>query len=365
MVDFNRQYAIAVISNVTCLNEKLVRVIEKHGFIVNPEKTRHRSIVKRQEVTGITVNEFPNLPRNYVRSIHGALYAWETFGLKMANSTYLSKYAKRNGAGNIGSWLKGSICYLKMVLGDNSSLYRKIVKRFNTLSPKDPISIPLIELLKPCPLTGKPSKTSWNHWFKKYENSICFLQAKNNEGDNVVATGFYIGPSAVATANHNLKYKHIELWQGDEQLEVNESYPSYSTEIPDVGILDINLNFETRNTWIPTQMRLPEIGEEVTAIGFPSLPQRRCSIVMHIGIVESLPVSYSTNRRYVQFSFQSGGGLSGAPLIDKKGYAVGVMVENVFLKTSQDIPQKAYGQAVPIEYLWDLVHYQKQYMKKS
>ena len=41
--------------------------------------------------------------------------------------------------------------------------------------------------------------------------------------------------------------------------------------------------------------------------------------------------------------------MSGGCLIDKAGFVVGVMVENVYLKQGDDAPSKAYGQAIPIE----------------
>jgi len=86
---------------------------------------------------------------------------------------------------------------------------------------------------------------------------------------------------------------------------------------------------------------------------------RDTTLVMHTGIVEALPVAYAEGLRFIQVSFQSGGGLSGAPLIDKRGFVVGVMAENIFREENGPVPQRPYGQAVPIEYLADLLHRQE------
>lgn len=56
---------------------------------------------------------------------------------------------------------------------------------------------------------------------------------------------------------------------------------------------------------------------------------------MHIGIVESLPTDYSKEKRFIQVSFQSGGGLSDSPLIDERGLVVGIMIENIFQETEK------------------------------
>ena len=95
---------------------------------------------------------------------------------------------------------------------------------------------------------------------------------------------------------------------------------------------------------------------KVAAIGYPVLPQRDAILVMHLGIVESLPISQKKDKRFIQVSFQSGGGLSGSPLIDKGGFVVGIMVENIFQPTDENVPDKPFGQAVPIEYLYRYVN---------
>jgi len=132
-----------------------------------------------------------------------------------------------------------------------------------------------------------------------------------------------------------------------------------STVTADVGCLRLEELRSSRG--IPTQLRLPKIGEEVVAIGFPTIPRRNPTMVVHIGTVEALPLAYGTNQRFIQVSFQSGGGLSGGCLLDKSGHALGIMVENVFMAPNNSnpnqvesaVPQRPYGQAVPLEYFDD------------
>ncbi len=89
----------------------------------------------------------------------------------------------------------------------------------------------------------------------------------------------------------------------------------------------------------------------MVAIGFPRIPNRDTTIVVHSGTVEALPVGYYGDV-FIQTSFQSGGGLSRGPLIDKRGFVLGLMIENVFMEKGDDrIPERAYGQATPHEYV--------------
>ncbi len=350
------------------LASELLNVIEKQDFKINYKKTRYSSPNFRQEVTGLTVNEHPNIPRYYIKSIMGALYAWEKFGYELANKKYLRKYQPLHFSGlNLNNVLWGKICYIKMILGDNSPLFRKLAKKYNKLSTDNKFNIKSIIEIEPYPLRGKhPSNQVWNKWFNKYKDSIIFIETENN-GQKGTATGFYIGNNLFATAKHNLKYKNSKMYIGDFDFPTNTHIP-YDEKSIDVAIIENETPLNSRLAYLPTQMRLPEIGEEVAAIGYPVLSQRNPSIVMHIGVVEALrtlvmhvgvvealPETQDLTRRFIQVSFQSGGGLSGGCLIDKGGFVIGIMVENIYNMGNANVPDRPYGQSVPVEYLYDKV----------
>ncbi|HNM36914.1 MAG TPA: reverse transcriptase domain-containing protein, partial [Anaerolineales bacterium] len=78
--------------NTFVVGEHLQSIILNNGFKINNKKTRLLTKNDRQEVTGLTVNKFPNVRRNYVRQIRAMLYAWEEFGLERAQKEYQEKY---------------------------------------------------------------------------------------------------------------------------------------------------------------------------------------------------------------------------------------------------------------------------------
>lgn len=51
----------------TEVGSELERIINENGFVVNPSKVRLQSSNQRQEVTGIVVNKFPNVKREFVK----------------------------------------------------------------------------------------------------------------------------------------------------------------------------------------------------------------------------------------------------------------------------------------------------------
>lgn len=115
-------------------------VEEEERFTINPTKTRlaHRGL--RQEVTGITVNHKPNVPRNYVRQLRTLLHNWEMKGYQKAQTEFLAHYAECNiknlkwdGTHKIENIIAGKLLYIKMVKGETDSTYKGLKNRFDQL----------------------------------------------------------------------------------------------------------------------------------------------------------------------------------------------------------------------------------------
>lgn len=122
--------------------EELERIISDQYFIINQDKVRLQKCSTRQEVTGITVNEFSNVSRTYIKRIRLWLSFWEKFGTEKAFVLFLNGYVKDKGhIKNLGSSplfmenvIEGKLNYLKMVKGENNSTYLGLKERFEKLS---------------------------------------------------------------------------------------------------------------------------------------------------------------------------------------------------------------------------------------
>jgi RNA-directed DNA polymerase len=57
------------------VGNELSAVIQENGFTINPKKVRLQVKQQRQEVTGLTVNRYPNVQRSYIKQIRGILHA--------------------------------------------------------------------------------------------------------------------------------------------------------------------------------------------------------------------------------------------------------------------------------------------------
>ena len=121
--------------------EEIQRLIEKENFRINPAKTRLQKNGYRKEVTGITVNEKPNLSRRYIRTIRAMLNNWEKYGLKQAEQKFRPAYIRDKGNvkkqdANFIEVLRGKLDYMKMVRGEDDMLFQKYQKQFVNLLRK-------------------------------------------------------------------------------------------------------------------------------------------------------------------------------------------------------------------------------------
>ena len=118
---------------------ELYRIIADQGFTVNEKKTRLQKNGSRQEVTGITVSEKLNVTQKYVRDIRNILYIWDRYGYSVAYSKFFPKYKQEKGhikKGNpdLFNVVDGKLMYLKMVKGEEDSVYKQLHEKFLKLS---------------------------------------------------------------------------------------------------------------------------------------------------------------------------------------------------------------------------------------
>ena len=124
-------------------HQQLNAILEAEGYRQNERKQRLQTPETRQEVTGIVVNEHPNVPREYVRQIRAMLHNWETKGYEAATATLRQQYptskahARHQGkVPKLERVLAGKIAYLGMVRGKESILYQDAKNKLSFLLSK-------------------------------------------------------------------------------------------------------------------------------------------------------------------------------------------------------------------------------------
>jgi RNA-directed DNA polymerase len=120
------------------VGEALESIITTNGFKINPRKVRLQTKFDRQEVTGLTVNRFPNVQRTYVRQIRAMLHAWEKYGLEKAQNEFAEKYCKKKGqpAPSFSQVVQGKIEFLRMIRGEDNLIYLQFRDKLSKLDPE-------------------------------------------------------------------------------------------------------------------------------------------------------------------------------------------------------------------------------------
>lgn len=118
--------------------KELKRIVESQGFVMNEDKTRLQKLGTRQEVTGIIVSNKLNVSQKYVRDIRNILYIWRKYGYNTAFNKFFPKYKEAKGHVKKGNpdmvnVLDGKLMYLKMVKGENDSVYLRLKAQFDDL----------------------------------------------------------------------------------------------------------------------------------------------------------------------------------------------------------------------------------------
>jgi len=152
------------------LGEELLQIIRDNGFEINTQKTRLQTKYRRQEVTGLTVNEFPNVDRKYVSQIRAMLHAAQKYGIPDAEAEYHNRYLKRHRHPDrelppFVKVLKGKIDFLGMVRGKENHIYREFYRQLAMLAPDQirmpPKAKPVVNTMRPIVITE--GKTDWHH----------------------------------------------------------------------------------------------------------------------------------------------------------------------------------------------------------
>jgi len=121
------------------VGDRLRKVIQSNGFEINEKKVRLQHRSRRQEVTGLTSNQFPNVSRSFVRQVRAMLHAWQKYGLDAAGGEFFEKYDYKNRRSAAPELfrlvVKGKIDFLGMVKGKEDRPYLSALRKYADLDP--------------------------------------------------------------------------------------------------------------------------------------------------------------------------------------------------------------------------------------
>lgn len=353
----------------------LAETISNQGFEINSEKVWLRSRSEHQEVTGLTVNEFPNVNRRSIKQTRAILHNWDITSLPEAAQVFSRKYSPGRNADEeaFRRFVHGRLSFIRMVRGKDDPVYRRLATKLAFIEEKHP---PDSGGAGPSPMRGLPTgAVVWQRVYERLRKHLYVLHVSRSSTADFSAdafgTAFAYDRDELATAGHNLDVGDI---RAEDLSRPGDLIAPMSVKLRndplglDCGLVRLPPN--PSRTWpgqIPTQERIPEVGEEVAAIGYPRVGLRQTEPVFYPGVVSSLVRNLGNDVQFIQVSFRHEPGLSGAPLVDKRGYVLGIVVENVEQKAEpredaernqveQPRGSVEHSQVMPIGYLHRLRH---------
>lgn len=340
------------------LGDELVSIIEGNPFRVNSSKTRMQVPQQHQEVTGLTVNVFPNVPRKFVRQVRAMLHARGKYGLDLAQHDFDQKYDRRqrNPADSRPSFdqvLLGKLAFIKMVKGEADPVYRRLRHQLHEVFPE------LVEDVVELPTAGMPGDVSevWKHWYAKYKDLV-FQLVHRKDGNEGGGTAFGLRDGVLVTAAHCTVGEIFVTppFADGEPVPTSLILPHERVaEGIDVAVLKAPLFRMPDGLTMPMREQHVQPGEEVAALGYPAIPTAQSSLMVAIGIVESATQDYSGKRQTIVVSIPTSGGMSGGPVIDRYGNLVGTVMERAYAKVPNGAPERPFNQVLPIHYLSDII----------
>jgi len=179
-----------------------------------------------------------------------------------------------------------------------------------------------------------PDFANLNHTVRIYASSVVWIQV--NLGDRYASgSGFVIGPDLIATNRHvlvdertgnGLAPNAVCVMTKEGTLPVTSIYlPTWGAD--DVAILQIQSGSTALTPLRLGFSELVEVGERILTVGFPSPESSGFeeNLYCNIGLVNRIRPSQLCTERVLEVSMPLQGGISGAPILNQYGEAIGLL----------------------------------------
>lgn len=296
------------------LGPLLSDAIAAAGFTVNADKTRLMPYYWRQEVTGLTVNEMPNVRRRYTRQIRAMLHSWRTHGVEGALERFVEYDTKdRGGPRRRGlefpRIVKGKIDFLGMVRGLDFPWYDRFLQEFAALPGAYPV---------------RPVERRRRNHIPKFDDAIWVIETEFADQ----STAFELAGIGLVTCAHSIIG---ETSDGKPRLaravyvyhpralerKVPAAVLRYSAKY-DIAILRLA---EPSGAFLEASRRQPTTGTEVYLAGYPGYDGRSAVTKDH-GVITGIRDLAGVPRITVSMNIIAGA--SGSPVYDRGARALGV-----------------------------------------
>ncbi len=306
--------------------EMLLKIIGENGFNVNKTKVRLCTGSNRFEVTGLIVNEFPNVRRQYIQQVKSMIYAWEKHGYENAENEYYIKYYSHKRVTDqkpsLLNVIKGKLSFFQMVRGKRDSIYINLAKRFNKLIPDSERPLPFIE-------TNEKEKDIFQTlWILETLYDDANGEAVVNHG-----TGFMVKNIGLITCAHVVADKD-QIYKKTVAFRYDSSHKKYVLNIThfskehDLAIAELLSEDKTQkikfSEYLSLSTEIVNLKNPISLFGFPAYKIGQTPYVAEAKVASK----YATlGVQKFEIDTQIREGNSGGPVLNSKYEVVGIAAE--------------------------------------
>jgi len=324
------------------LGEELLAILKRNSFEVNEKKICLRSRFQRQEVTGLTVNTFPNIRRSYIKHLRAILHSCEKYGIHNSAMRYIEKgYCRNNeiillakqksNEERVDEWfkrvIKGKILYIGQIKTRKSMTFLSMAKKANRVFQEELFEINSLDVYE--------SIAKHNTYILEYS---CGKEA-------VQGSAFYLQGYGLITSYHVTEnggiYKVYPYYSFGEKfygIVCKTENEKYSDKDIDYAIYEVsNLPISEEPLTIGNSEEIC-IGDKVTIIGYPKHTEgatpniQTCTVTGKKVYLNAL--FYTVSGKVIH-------GASGGVVLDRNDRVIGIIKGGVESteETEQDINQ--------------------------
>ena len=320
-------------SQPVVVGARLIQAIEDNGFRINQKKTRLQFRDKRLEVTGLTVNKFPNVQKKYVSQIRAMLHAWLKFGYAAAQAIFVAQHFKKHRNPikppiQFRQVVIGKLNFLSMIRGSQDKTFVKYARLLSEIDPE-------FKVIYDFKIQRQLDRNNPN-------NAVWVM-----EGDNRQGTGFFLENIGLVTCWHVLD-TNLKAFKPESHTFRFDVRPLRSNRDIDLAVIEIDVH-DPICLHRGDSTRLA-VGDQIRVLGFPNYDRGHTIQVFH-GRVSGFKDNFFGSRRImVDAAIISGN--SGGPVLNDANEVVGVA-----FRGSERVEDRWKNEAgfTPIESI-DLVH---------